>query len=106
MDRVTLTSHANESDPAVNADHKRLVFALCVIVGISFVVGASLNFMLTPMLDDLGLTEDWVVRVVKAVGNYGEIFERNIGTESPLKIQRGLNALWSKGGLQYAPPIR
>ena len=57
MDRVTLTSHANESDPAVNADHKRLVFALCVIVGISFVVGASLNFMLTPMLDDLGLTE-------------------------------------------------
>jgi general L-amino acid transport system substrate-binding protein len=55
---------------------------------------------------DLGLTEDWVVRVVKAVGNYGEIFERNIGTDSPLKIQRGLNALWSKGGLQYAPPIR
>jgi general L-amino acid transport system substrate-binding protein len=55
---------------------------------------------------DLGLTEDWVVRIVKAVGNYGEIFERNIGTDSPLKIQRGLNALWSKGGLQYAPPIR
>jgi len=54
----------------------------------------------------LGLGEDWVVNVVKAVGNYGEIFERNIGTESPLKIQRGLNALWSKGGLQYAPPIR
>ena len=55
---------------------------------------------------DLGLGEDWVVNVVKAVGNYGEIFERNIGTGSPLKIQRGLNALWSKGGLQYAPPIR
>jgi general L-amino acid transport system substrate-binding protein len=54
----------------------------------------------------LGLGEDWVVNVVKAVGNYGEIFERNIGSESPLKIQRGLNALWSKGGLQYAPPIR
>jgi len=55
---------------------------------------------------DLGLSEDWVVNVVKAVGNYGEIFERNIGADSPLKIQRGLNALWSKGGLQYAPPIR
>ncbi|SMH44338.1 amino acid ABC transporter substrate-binding protein [Mesorhizobium australicum] len=55
---------------------------------------------------DLGLGEDWVVNIVKGVGNYGEIFEKNIGTESPLKIQRGLNALWSKGGLQYAPPIR
>jgi len=55
---------------------------------------------------DLGLGEDWVVNIVKGVGNYGEIFERNIGTGSPLKIQRGLNALWSKGGLQYAPPIR
>ena len=55
---------------------------------------------------DLGLSEDWVVNIVKGVGNYGEIFERNIGAGSPLKIARGLNALWSKGGLQYAPPIR
>jgi general L-amino acid transport system substrate-binding protein len=55
---------------------------------------------------DLGLTEDWVVRIVKGVGNYGEIFEKNIGSGSPLKIARGVNALWSKGGLQYAPPIR
>jgi general L-amino acid transport system substrate-binding protein len=55
---------------------------------------------------DLGLDEDWVVKVIKGVGNYGEIFERNIGQESPLKIARGLNQLWSKGGLQYAPPIR
>jgi len=55
---------------------------------------------------DLGLGEDWVVNIVKAVGNYGEIFERNIGSGSPLKISRGINALWSKGGLQYAPPIR
>jgi len=54
----------------------------------------------------LGLSEDWVVNIVKAVGNYGESFERNIGTGSPLKIARGLNALWTKGGLQYAPPIR
>ncbi|MGE3306696.1 MAG: amino acid ABC transporter substrate-binding protein, partial [Rhizobiaceae bacterium] len=55
---------------------------------------------------DLGVGEDWVVNIVKGVGNYGEIFERNIGSGSPLKIARGVNALWSKGGLQYAPPIR
>ena len=55
---------------------------------------------------DLGLGNDWVVNIVKAVGNYGELFERNVGTGSPLKIARGVNALWTKGGLQYAPPIR
>jgi general L-amino acid transport system substrate-binding protein len=55
---------------------------------------------------DLGLTNDWVVNVVKAVGNYGEIFEKNVGTGSPLKIARGVNALWTKGGLQYGMPIR
>jgi general L-amino acid transport system substrate-binding protein len=54
----------------------------------------------------LGLTNDWAVRVIKAVGNYGEAFERNVGQGSPLKIARGLNALWTKGGLQYAPPVR
>jgi general L-amino acid transport system substrate-binding protein len=55
---------------------------------------------------DLGLSNDWVVNIVKAVGNYGESFERNIGGGSPLKIARGLNQLWSKGGILYAPPIR
>lgn len=55
---------------------------------------------------DLGVSNDWVVSIVKAVGNYGEMFDRNVGAGSPLKIARGLNALWSKGGLQYAPPIR
>jgi general L-amino acid transport system substrate-binding protein len=55
---------------------------------------------------DLGLDNAWALNVVKGVGNYGEIFERNIGAGSPLKIERGLNALWSKGGLQFAPPIR
>jgi general L-amino acid transport system substrate-binding protein len=54
----------------------------------------------------LGLTQDWAARIVRAVGNYGEIFERNLGAGSPLKIPRGLNALWLKGGLQYAPPVR
>jgi general L-amino acid transport system substrate-binding protein len=54
----------------------------------------------------IGLENDWVVKIVKAVGNYAEIFERNVGSGSRLKIDRGQNKLWSKGGLQYAPPIR
>ncbi|KRR03018.1 amino acid ABC transporter substrate-binding protein [Bradyrhizobium valentinum] len=56
--------------------------------------------------EQLGLTKDWMVRIVKAVGNYGESFERNVGSGSKLAIARGLNNLWSKGGIQYAPPIR
>ncbi len=54
----------------------------------------------------LGLTKDWAVQAIKAVGNYGEIFDRNVGEGSQLKIKRGLNSLWNKGGLVYAPPIR
>jgi general L-amino acid transport system substrate-binding protein len=53
-----------------------------------------------------GLTDDFAVRIIKHVGNYSEIFERNLGSNTPLKIARGLNALWTKGGLQYAPPVR
>ncbi len=56
--------------------------------------------------EDVGLANDWMVDVIRAVGNYGEIFDRNIGPDTPLKIQRGMNALWTKGGLQYAPPVR
>jgi general L-amino acid transport system substrate-binding protein len=56
--------------------------------------------------EQLGLTKDWVSRIVKAVGNYGESFDRNVGAGSKLGISRGLNQLWTKGGIQYAPPIR
>ncbi len=56
--------------------------------------------------ESLGLTNDWAYRIIKAVGNYGESFERNVGQGSPLKIARGLNALWTKGGLQYGLPVR
>ncbi|MEA2907894.1 MAG: ral L-amino acid transport system substrate-binding protein [Alphaproteobacteria bacterium] len=56
--------------------------------------------------EQLGLGKDWVVRIVKHVGNYGESFERNVGTGSKLGISRGINRLWTKGGIQYAPPIR
>ena len=54
----------------------------------------------------LGVDEKWVYNIVKQVGNYGESFDRNVGKDSILKIDRGLNNLWTKGGLQYAPPIR
>jgi general L-amino acid transport system substrate-binding protein len=56
--------------------------------------------------EQLGLTKDWVVRIIKHVGNYGESFERNMGSGSKLGISRGINRLWTKGGIQYAPPIR
>lgn len=56
--------------------------------------------------EKLGLDDDWAYNIVKQVGNYGEAFDRNVGKGSPLNISRGLNALWSEGGLQYAPPIR
>jgi general L-amino acid transport system substrate-binding protein len=55
---------------------------------------------------DMGLDNDWAVRIIKQVGNYGEIFDRNVGAGSRLKIDRGLNRLWKDGGLQYAPPVR
>ena len=56
--------------------------------------------------DKLGLDPDWPVAVVKAVGNYGEIFDRNVGSNSPLDLPRGVNALWTRGGILYAPPMR
>ncbi len=54
----------------------------------------------------LGLADNWAYRIIKQVGNYGEIYARNVGRDSPLKIARGLNALWDRGGIQYAPPMR
>ncbi|KOR30714.1 amino acid ABC transporter substrate-binding protein [Achromatium sp. WMS2] len=56
--------------------------------------------------EGLRLNPEWAYDIINQVGNYGEIFARNVGMESPLKITRGLNALWSNGGLQYAPPVR
>ena len=56
--------------------------------------------------EELGLTNAWAVNVIRSVGNYGEVFERNLGVKTPLAIPRGLNQLWDSGGIQYAPPIR
>jgi general L-amino acid transport system substrate-binding protein len=54
----------------------------------------------------IGLDKDWGYNIVKAVGNYGEIYDRNIGPKTPIGLDRGVNALWTKGGIQYAPPVR
>jgi general L-amino acid transport system substrate-binding protein len=54
----------------------------------------------------LGLDKDWLARAIKATGNYGEIFERNVGPKTALALPRGSNQLWSKGGFMYAPPVR
>jgi general L-amino acid transport system substrate-binding protein len=54
----------------------------------------------------LGLDEAWATRVIEQVGNYGQVFERNLGSGSPLRLERGVNALWTKGGLIFAPPLR
>ncbi|GLQ09850.1 amino acid ABC transporter substrate-binding protein [Devosia yakushimensis] len=54
----------------------------------------------------IGLTKDWAYQIIKLVGNYGEAFERNVGPSTDIGLERGLNALWTNGGLQYAPPIR
>jgi general L-amino acid transport system substrate-binding protein len=54
----------------------------------------------------LGLDEKYAYNIIKQVGNYGEIFERNVGKDTPLKLERGLNALWTNGGLMYSPPFK
>ncbi|MBN8966677.1 MAG: amino acid ABC transporter substrate-binding protein, partial [Rhizobiales bacterium] len=56
--------------------------------------------------EQLGLTKDWAVRIIRHVGNYAEVYERNVGSGSKLGIPRGLNQLWNAGGILYAPPIR
>jgi general L-amino acid transport system substrate-binding protein len=79
-----IDQNMNSEDPTV----KRLL-------GVTPGMGKSLN-----------LDEKWAYNAIKLVGNYGEIYDRNVGKDSPLKLERGLNDLWTRGGLQYAPPIR
>jgi general L-amino acid transport system substrate-binding protein len=56
--------------------------------------------------EELGLARDWAARIIRHVGNYGEVYDRNVGVDSELGIPRGLNQLWNAGGILYAPPIR
>jgi general L-amino acid transport system substrate-binding protein len=81
-------ANANEAEKSPNPEVKRLL-------GVEGKFGAS-----------IGLSDEWALRAILAAGNYGEIFERNLGSGSPLKLPRGVNALWSKGGILYAPPVR
>ena len=76
------------------------------------VIAEHKNFLVWRSADEsdliarsMGIESGWAIRAVRAVGNYGEIYERNVGRDSPLKIERGLNRLWNQGGLHYAPPI-
>jgi len=70
-------------------------------------MGDAAAFGIEPELGRaLGTDADWALRAVQSVGNYGEMFERNLGRGSPLKLERGLNRLWKHGGLMYAPPMR
>jgi len=62
--------------------------------------------MAKPAVKALGLADDWLVKAIGGVGNYGEIFERNLGSDTPLALGRGMNALWTQGGLLYAPPMQ
>ena len=88
------TANVEEMKASTNPEMKR-------ILGVANEDGSAAGFG-----TGIGLSEDWIVNIVKGVGNYGEIFERNVGANTPLKIARGKNALWNNGGLQYAPPIR
>jgi len=69
--------------------------------GIQRIVGTAGD-----MGDKLGLSADFGYHVIRTVGNYGEMFERNVGPDTPLGLERGLNALWNQGGIMYAPPVR
>ena len=56
--------------------------------------------------EELGLSNDWALDIISQVGNYGESYEKNVGPNTPLKLDRGVNALWSQGGILYAAPVR
>ncbi|WP_353980674.1 amino acid ABC transporter substrate-binding protein [Salinicola endophyticus] len=56
--------------------------------------------------EQMGISNDWAYNIVKMVGNYGEMFDRTVGKDSPMGLERGINALWNQGGIQYAPPVR
>jgi len=85
-------------------------FVLAATVGVAAALAAG-NAFAGKDLDArargaLGVDDKWVYNIVKQVGNYGESYDRHVGPNSLLKIDRGVNKLWAQGGLQYAPPIR
>lgn len=98
--RWTLYALINAEEMGITRDNVRAL-AGSDNPGVRRLLGSEGNFG-----ERLGLSNDWIVRIIAAVGNYGESFERNLGATSGINLPRGLNNLWSKGGIQYAPPAR
>jgi general L-amino acid transport system substrate-binding protein len=98
--RWTLFALINAEELGVNSDNVDAMLK-SENPGIKRLLGVDNSFG-----EQLGLKGDWAYQVIKQVGNYAEMFDRNIGPDTPLKLERGVNALWKDGGLLYAPPIR
>jgi general L-amino acid transport system substrate-binding protein len=99
--RWTLFALINAEELNVTMDNASTLAAGDAPPGVKRLLGAEGDFG-----KPIGVSKDWALQAIKAVGNYGEIFERNLGQKSPLKIERGQNKLWNKGGILFAPPIR
>lgn len=99
--RWTLFAMLNAEEMGVTSKNVEALAAKPTTPDIAHLLGQEGNYG-----KDLKVPNDWVVKIVKQVGNYGESFDRNVGLGSELKIKRGQNALWNNGGLQYAPPVR
>ncbi|MGH6854817.1 MAG: amino acid ABC transporter substrate-binding protein [Aestuariivirga sp.] len=99
--RWTLFALINAEESAIGAQSVETLKAQSKEPGVRRILGLEGSFGA-----DLGLDADWAARAIKTAGNYGEIFERNLGKGSALAIERGINAQWNNGGLLYAPPVR
>ena len=99
--RWTLFAMLNAEEMGVTSKNVEALAAKPTTPDMAHLLGQEGNYG-----KDLKVPNDWVVKIVKQVGNYGESFDRNVGLGSELKIKRGQNALWNNGGLQYAPPVR
>jgi BASS family bile acid:Na+ symporter len=99
----------SQNAQAVIDNAGKLVLAALLLHVLGFVLGYVVARLLGTNEDmgkHLGLDREWLARAIATTGNYGEMFERNVGAQSTLKLQRGLNQQWNKGGLMYAPPVR
>ena len=95
----TLFAMINAEELGVSSEN---IYSDSNVPGVNRLLGrSSVNYG-----KQLGISNDWAYNVINQVGNYGEVFERNVGKNSPLQLPRGVNQLWSKGGIMYAPPLR
>ncbi|RXE46678.1 amino acid ABC transporter substrate-binding protein [Chromohalobacter israelensis] len=97
----TIFAMVNAEEMGVNSDNVDEMRDNPPNPGVARLLGKDGNYG-----EQLGLPNDWAYNIIKNVGNYGEVFATTVGEDSPLKIQRGMNALWNEGGILYAPPIR